>query len=180
MTARRTRRGFLLLAVTTILAASGCTGTIPRDAQGTLERASGGTLYVGATSNAPWTEVTDAGEVSGIEADLVADYAASIDARIEWRTAAVSDLALQMEHDELDLVIAGLTADTPWADRIAPTRPYRVVRAEDGSTQKRVIGVRPGENALQVSLERHLAEAVGELAAAEPRAEGLTAGQGKS
>lgn len=160
---RMTRRGLLLLGCSSLLGLTGCAGSIPRDAQGSLDRATGGTLYVGGSHNAPWTQIDADGTVSGIEADLIMRFAASIDATIAWEIAAVSVLAERMEDNRLDLVIAGLTADTPWSDRISPTRPYQVARAEDGSTQKMVIGVRPGENALQISLERFLAEEGGEL-----------------
>ncbi|MCG7309434.1 transporter substrate-binding domain-containing protein [Brachybacterium sp. ACRRE] len=158
-----TRRSALMLSVSAVLATAGCADAVPRDSQGTLERAEGGRLFVGAAENPPWTEIADDGGVGGLEADIIADYAASIDATVEWTTGGMNELARTMKNNELDLVIGGLTADTPWSDKISPTRPYQVVRAEDGSKQKMVIGVRPGENALQVSLERFLAKRTGEL-----------------
>lgn len=162
-THRPTRRGALLLGCAAMVALTGCAGSLPRDSQGTLDRATGGILHVGASENAPWTQIDPDGTVGGTEAELVTRYAESIDATIEWEVAALSVLAMKVENDELDLVIGGLTADTPWSDTISPTRPYQTATAEDGSTQKMVIGVRPGENALQVSLERFLAEQEGEL-----------------
>jgi len=163
MTASSSRRGFLLLAGSCAFLLAGCSGALPRDSQGTLRRATGGTLHVGASENAPWTEFDSAGSVSGTEADLIEGYAASIGASIQWETAAMSDLAKMMKNNELDLIIGGLTADTPWSDKISPTRPYEETQGVDGSTEKMVIGVRPGENALQASLERFLAEEMGEL-----------------
>lgn len=156
------RRGFLLLAGSCALLVSGCSA-FPRDSQGSLERATGGTLVVGASENAPWVELGPDGAPLGIEVDLVQRYAARIDASIHWEIAAMSDLATMTKNNELDLVIGGLTADTPWSDKISPTRPYQESHGPDGSTEKMVIGVRPGENALQVSLERFLAEERGEL-----------------
>lgn len=158
-----TRRSALMLCLPAVLAIAGCTDVMPRDSQGTLERAEGGRLFVGAAESPPWTEIADDGGVGGLEADVIADYAGSIDATVEWTTGAMSVLARKMKNNELDLVIGGLTADTPWSDSISPTRPYQVIRAEDGSKQKMVIGVRPGENALQVSLEQFLAKRTGEL-----------------
>ncbi|MGO2607505.1 MAG: transporter substrate-binding domain-containing protein [Brachybacterium tyrofermentans] len=163
MTASGSRRGFLLLAGSCAVLLAGCSDALPRDSQGALRRATGGTLYVGASENAPWTEFDSPGSVSGTEADLIEGYAARIGASIHWETAAMGDLATMMTDNELDLIIGGLTADTPWSDKISPTRPYQESRGVDGSTEKMVIGVRPGENALQVSLERFLAEEKGEL-----------------
>lgn len=163
MTASSSRRGFLLLTGSCAVLLAGCSGVFPRDSQGTLRRATGGALHVGASENPPWTELDPAGRVSGTEADLIEGYAASIGASIRWETAAMSDLAMMMKNDQLDLIIGGLTADTPWSDKISPTRPYEESQGVDGSTEKMVIGVRPGENALQVSLERFLAAEKGEL-----------------
>lgn len=157
------RRAFIALAAVTATGATSCSGAMPRDAQGTLDRATGGSLYVGVSENRPWVRIGPGGSVGGVEADLVRGYATDIHARIHWQRGAVSELARRMKNNELDLVIGGLTADTPWSDKISPTRPYRTTRAEDGSKQKLVIGVRPGENALQVSLERYLARQEGEL-----------------
>jgi hypothetical protein len=50
---------------------------------------------------------------------------------------------------------------------MALTRPYANVPAPDGGIQKMVIGVRAGENALLVALERYLAERAGEIPGAE-------------
>lgn len=157
------RRAMLLLAGATALTSSGCAGTVPLDAQGALKRAINGPLYVGVAENLPWTRVADDGAVSGPEADLIRDYASGIGARIHWTRDAVSELARRMKDDQLDLVVGGLAADTPWSDKISPTRPYRTVRSADGTKQDLVIGVRPGENALQVSVERFLAKRTGEL-----------------
>ena len=33
-------------------------------------------------------------------------------------------LILALEHGDLDLVIGGLTADTPWTEHAAITKPY--------------------------------------------------------
>jgi len=158
------RRALPALLAAGLLAgtASGC-GAIPRDAQGTLARASGGTLRVGLTENPPWTEVAEDGGVSGSEVDLVTGYAESIEAQIAWTIGSEGELARAMRDGQLDVVIGGLTKDTPYSTEIAPTRPYTEATADDGSPLKISMGVRPGENALMVSLERYLAEQEGEL-----------------
>lgn len=143
-------------AVAAALLVSGCSGPFPADSQGSLARATGGTIYVGATANPPWTEISPDGAVTGGEADLVTDYAESIDAEITWVPGSESVLADRMKDGELDIMIGGLTSKAPWTDKVALTRPYTTVRGEDGTTEKMVMGVRPGENALMVSLETFL------------------------
>lgn len=142
---------------------AGC-GSIPADAEGTLDRARDGTLVVGVSEHPPWTDVNEAtGEVSGSEADLVTGFAESINADIEWRPGAESILAGMMKEGELDVVIGGLTSSSPWANHMALTRSYAAVETEDGQTENMVMGVPMGENALMVSLERHLAQEHGEI-----------------
>lgn len=158
--AGRSAAALTAIALSAVL--SGCGTHYPADAQGTLERAEGGVLKVGIADNPPWTE-TGADGPSGREVELVEDYADALDAQIEWTEGSESVLAEQMAHDELDLVIAGLDSDAPWTSDMALTRPYAEAPDPHGGTQQKVMAVRPGENALQVSLERHLAEAGGEL-----------------
>lgn len=160
--ARRMRRAGIA-AVATVLLAAGCAAPFPADSEGSLERASGGTLYVGVTANAPWTEIQPDGGVTGLEAVLVTDYAESIDAEVDWIEGSESVLADKMKKGELDILIGGLTSKAPWTDKVALTRPYSTVRGEDGKKDKMVMGVRPGENALLVSLETFLVEQGGEL-----------------
>lgn len=146
-----------------LLIATGCLGQFPADAQGTLDRAMGGVLRVGISENPPFTQVDADGAVSGDEVDLITEYAASIDAEIDWAPGAESVLADAMGAGELDVVIGGLTSDSPWTSDIALTRPYTETEAPGGSAKKVVIGVQPGENALMVDLELFLAQEAGEL-----------------
>ena len=142
----------------TTLALSGC-ATIPADAEGTLDRAQEGTLVVGVSEHKPWTDVDDeTGQVTGTEADLIMSFADGIDADVDWRTGAESVLAGQMKAGEVDVLIGGLTASSPWSTHMALTRPYTSVESDEGETEDMVMGVRLGENALLVALERHLAQ----------------------
>ncbi|MCL6423881.1 transporter substrate-binding domain-containing protein [Brachybacterium sp. JHP9] len=149
------------LALLLALLASGC--GLPRDADGALERASGGTLVVGIAENPPSTEIHDDGSVSGEEVDLVQEYARSIDAQVEWVPGGEGELARQMRAGDLDLLIGGLAADSSLEGDIALTRPYAVAPGPDGEEIEHVLGVRSGENALLVSVETHLASRSGEL-----------------
>ncbi|TVS23059.1 transporter substrate-binding domain-containing protein [Corynebacterium sanguinis] len=141
----------------------GC-GALPRDVEGTYDRAAGGTLVVGVSEHEPWTSVNDAtGEVSGSEAELIRGFADSIDADVEYKVASESVLAGWIEDGEIDVMIGGLTATSPWVSHMALTRPYTTVTSESGSDEKMVMGVPMGENKLMVELERYLARAEGEI-----------------
>jgi polar amino acid transport system substrate-binding protein len=114
-------RSLVGLLVLVALAACG----LPRDASGTLSRVRGGTMRVGVVIDTPWT-TDSATEVGGIEGALARVLARQLGARIEWVRAQPEEL-LQSAHDrELDLVIGGFTASTPWKKQLALTRPYYV------------------------------------------------------
>ncbi|WP_221584257.1 transporter substrate-binding domain-containing protein [Microbacterium sp. G2-8] len=162
MVRHRTHATAALLCAT-VTGLTGCSGGFPADAQGTLDRATDGTIRVGISENPPWTRVGPDAAVTGTEAELVTAYADAIDTTIEWVPGAESVLAEKMRNDDLDLIVAGLTDTNPWSSEIAPTRPYETTTDEYGTTRKMVIGVRPGENALQLSLERFLADRAGEI-----------------
>ena len=120
----------------------------PRDPRETLAHAAGGVLRVGVTDAPPW--IVRTGEVAqGPEADLVLAFAGSIGARVEWRFGAAEDHLAALERFELDVVAAGLRADSPWSKRVGFTRPWQ----ETGDAG-RVLAVPPGENATIVALER--------------------------
>ncbi len=151
------------MAALLLVVSAGCQGRFPADAQGTLERASGGRLRVGISENPPFTEVAADGTVGGSEVDLLTEYAATIDAEVHWVPGGENVLAAAMKEGDLDVVIGGLAADVPWTSQIALTRAYTTTQGPDGSTVKIVMGVQPGENALLVDLEQFLAERGGEL-----------------
>lgn len=150
-------RKLALFAVGAAAMLAGCS-SIPADSVGTLDRATGGTLVVGVSEHHPWTDVSETGEYSGSEVDLIESFADSIDAEIEWHAAPESVLAGQISEDLLDVMIGGLTTSSPWTTHMATTRSYAKVNGED-----MVMGVRMGENELMVALERHLAQEHGEI-----------------
>lgn len=158
---RRMRHLMVLAAL--LLCTAGCQGGFPADAQGTLERATGGELRVGIAENPPWTDVAPDGTVSGSEVELLEDYAETIGAEIRWVPGGENVLAAEMVEGNIDLAIGGLASDVPWTAEIALTRPYTTTQGPDGKPVDIVMGVQPGENALQVDLERFLAERGGEL-----------------
>jgi polar amino acid transport system substrate-binding protein len=137
---------------------TGCGVSIPADPEGTLERASGGILRVGVSPNEPWTELNDNAPPSGIEVDLVEDFAESIGAQIEWSGGGEESLMEELRRGELDLVIGGLTSKSPWTDKAAITKPYTEAENEAGKQEKLVMAARMGENAFLLALERFLLE----------------------
>lgn len=146
-----TRRLKLPGPVAFLVLASAC--DLPRDSNGTLDHLKRRPIRVGFVVDTPW--VTDsAGAAGGIEADLVQSLARGIGTRIEWVPGQESALLESLKERELDLVIGGLTARSPWKNELAFTRPYYVdtvlVAGAQGSAPpstiaKAHVGVRRGD-----------------------------------
>ena len=96
---------------------------LPRDSDGTLDRVRGGTMRVGVLVDTPWTK-DSAGVIGGIEGAMARALAESLGARIEWIRASEGELLAALHHRELDLVIGGLRATSPWRRQVALTRPF--------------------------------------------------------
>lgn len=107
-------------------------------------------MRVGVSHHAPWT-IVDGESRSGVEVELVRDLAERLDAEIEWVEAPEAELMESIELGNLDLVIAGFTADNPWSSRVSFIQPYYIL-GED----QHVMAVPHGENAWIVRLERFL------------------------
>jgi ABC-type amino acid transport substrate-binding protein len=120
----------------------------PRDADGTLDRVGGGALRVGVSEHRPWV-VQRNGKAEGIEPSLIARWAESLNAKVEWSPGSESELAKALEEGRYDLLIGGFTTSSPWVSKAAPTQPYY---------RDHVILARQGENALLLSLDRFLSE----------------------
>jgi polar amino acid transport system substrate-binding protein len=153
------------LGLLTALACAACAAcTLPRDADGTLDRVRGGTLRAGAAGAPPW--VTDSlGALGGVEVRLVEELARSVGARVAWTRRREAELLPALHARELDLVIGGLTDDEPWAEQVAFTHPYLVDTVGVGVARgavtrtvvrRHVLAVAPGENAWLVHVERFL------------------------
>ncbi len=144
----------MVAAVAGLLASCGL--SIPVDPNGTLDRVTGGTLRVGVSPNPPWTEITEGGEPTGTEVGLVREFAATLPAEVSWTVGGEEALITAMEHGALDLVIGGLTADTPWEKHAAITKPYAEGTGPDGKRIKLVMAAPLGENAFLLRLEKFL------------------------
>jgi polar amino acid transport system substrate-binding protein len=100
-----------------------CCTAPPNDPENSLDRIVGGTLRVGVTESDPWTKLA-AGEPAGIEPELVKRLASELDADIEWFEGSEHELVSALELGQLDLVIGGFTAESPWSKFAALTHPY--------------------------------------------------------
>lgn len=112
-------RRLLLLAC---LVLAGCNAT-PADPEGTLERIQGGTIRAGFTANEPWAFPGSEGP-TGVEVELIEDLAAELDAEVEWSEGSEAELVGALEVGQLDVVVGGLGADSPWSQHAAFTYPY--------------------------------------------------------
>jgi polar amino acid transport system substrate-binding protein len=123
------------LAMLPAMLVAGC--DFPADPEGTLDRVSGGTMLVGVLEDPPWVVLDAQGDPSGVEPELVRQFAETIDAEVEWVEGTESDLAAAMGGFQLDLLIGGLTRDFPYTEDVAMTRPYVDTEIE--------IGLPPGD-----------------------------------
>jgi len=152
------RSPVFLVAIALVLALAGC-GSIPADPDGTLEQVTDGVLRVGASPDDGLISVAG-NEVSGDEAELVEDFAETLNARVEWTIGGEERLVGQLDTGKLDLVVGGITDATPWVESAGVTRAYPAMPGADG--RNIVMLVPLGENRFLGELERFLDAAVGE------------------
>jgi hypothetical protein len=131
---------------------------VPTDPDGTLQTVTGGELRVGVSSDEGLADVSK-GTPTGPLIDLVDRYAESLDADIDWTIGSEETLVVMLEEGDLDLVVGGLTDQTPWADRVGVTRGYNEIEGADGRAI--VMFVPLGENAFLTELEKFLDTEVG-------------------
>ena len=137
------------LAVALALALAAC--GVPRDPEGTLARVGGGVIRVGVTDAPPWVELGETAP-DGIEVRLVQRFAREIDAEIEWVEGSEQELFGALRLHELDLVLGGLTTETPWSAEASITHPYLttatlVAVPEDGEVSEDIAGLDVGVEA---------------------------------
>jgi polar amino acid transport system substrate-binding protein len=104
----------------------------PADPEGTLAGVRGDTLRVGVIENDPWVVLAPGEEPSGVEPELVRQFAESIDAEIEWTEGSADELAPAVSGFQLDILIGGLTVDFPHPEDVVMTRPYIDTEIEIG------------------------------------------------
>jgi polar amino acid transport system substrate-binding protein len=126
----------------------------PRDPEGTSDRVQGGLLRVGLVENAPWVVRESDGQPGGIEGDLVRKLAQELGARPDWHWAGEQGLE-QLERFQLDLVLGGMTEQTPWKKTVGLTDSY---------FEKHVWATAPGENGWIKLLDEFLSRQRAEIA----------------
>lgn len=94
----------------------------------------------------------------GADIRLVEGFAETINADIDWVEGSEEWLVRSLEEGRLDLVVGGITEQTPWLDRAGVTRPYTSVGAGDGTTVGLAMLTPMGENDFLSTLERFLTE----------------------
>jgi polar amino acid transport system substrate-binding protein len=117
-----TRRSLLLLLCALSFTAASC-GNLPRDPQETLRRVQGARLRVGLVEHPPWV-VRASGEPTGAEVELVREFARELGATPEWRWGGEQQHMEALEQYQLDLVVGGITKETPWSKYVGLTSPY--------------------------------------------------------
>jgi polar amino acid transport system substrate-binding protein len=131
------RRGFLLfvLAFAALISAS-C--DFPQDPRGTLDKVQNGTMRVGLVNHDPWTQMEE-GRASGVEVELLREFAAELETEIVFVQGTVPELLEAAKQREVDVVAGGFTDTSPGVSEgkeAGITSPYLVTRF--------VVGVPPG------------------------------------
>lgn len=108
-------------------------------------------LRVGVVAAPPWVIVDGEPSPRGREVEAVAALARSLAASVEWTAGGETALFKKLAERRLDLVIGGLTADSPYAGEVGFTRAY----ADCGG--ERVFAGPPGENRWLMTVEAFLA-----------------------
>lgn len=135
-----------------LLASLALLGCLPRDPGGTLERVRGGPLRVGVVEAPPYVIREPGRPPRGSEVDAAERLAAVLGAAVEWTPGGETALMDALRERRLDLVIGGLTADSPYRDVVGFTRPYADCDGE------RVFAGPPGENRWLMTVEAFLAD----------------------
>ena len=113
-----------------VLLLAGC-GSVPRDPEGTLDRVRGGVLRAGYTVAHPWAE-GPVDDPTGIEIDLVEQFASELGATVEWTEGSQAELFEALEVRALDVVVGGYDSSDPWVVSAGVTRPYATTRLTVG------------------------------------------------
>jgi polar amino acid transport system substrate-binding protein len=135
MMERMPTRVLLTFVLVACVCGAGC-GSLPRDPKETSRRVEGGRLRVGLVENPPWVIRTE-GEPAGAEVELARQFAREVGATPEWHWGGEQQHMEALEHYQLDLLIGGLTNETPWKKYVGLTSPYfesRVVVGVPAST----------------------------------------------
>ena len=95
----------------------------PKDAEKTLDKVSNGTIRVGFTHAEPWVYPSATG-AQGIEAAIVTSFAKTLNAKVDWVEGTEEQLYNALKRNEINILIGGITDQTPWKKKVGLTKPY--------------------------------------------------------
>jgi polar amino acid transport system substrate-binding protein len=116
---------------------------LPKDSDHTLDRVRHGTIRAGYILHSPW--VSDStGTMRGVDVRLVDELARRLEAKVTWVRGTESDLMAALHGRAIELVVGGLSGESPWKHDVAFTRPYYtdslVVSLPNGFSEKKLTG----------------------------------------
>jgi len=115
-------RWLLVIILAQCALAAGCE-RLPRDPESTLQHVEGGRLRIGVVERPPWV-VRNAEQPQGAEVELARRFASELGATPDWHWGSEGQHLQALEYYELDLVIGGITDETPWSKYVGLTGPY--------------------------------------------------------
>ena len=127
-----------------LLISSGC--DFPKDAEDSWENATNNYLKVGVSVNPPYT-ISEKDSISGIEIDLLQNFADKKNLEIRFIEGSESELIKKLENYQLHVLAGGFEKKTLWKDKAGTTVPY---------DNKHVLLITKGENKLLQQLETHI------------------------
>ena len=145
-------RWYILIFITVTM---GC-DDFPKDPGNTLNDAKNNVLRVGIAESGKWAQVNN-GDYTGIEVNLIKDYAKSINAEIKWIPGSQTHLIDLLNEDEIDVAIGGFTKKSPFEKHAGFTRPHHVEEIRLGipagniipdDIKDKEVWVEPGSEAL--------------------------------
>jgi polar amino acid transport system substrate-binding protein len=100
---------FSVFALAALISAS-C--DFPHDPRGTLDKVQNGTMRVGIVNHDPWTRMEE-GRASGVEVELLRDFAGEVETEIAFVQGTVPELLEAARLGEVDVVAGGFTSNSP-------------------------------------------------------------------
>jgi len=154
----------VVLVLALVPVSVGC--DFPRDPRGTLQAVRNDTMRVGIVDNGPWTRMED-GRASGIEVELLEDFAAKLGAETSFVPGTTPELLEAAKEGEVDVLVGGFTSTSPGVSEgkeAGVTGTYLITRT--------VVGVPPGLAAFDDPSGREVAVESIDTTAAMLKAEG--------
>jgi polar amino acid transport system substrate-binding protein len=140
----------VLIAFHVGLILAGC--DLPHDPEETLETVQGRELKVG---------VLKFGENAEKDRPIIEGLAASLDAKLTYVEGDAHVLFEDLKRGHLHLVIGGVPESTPFGKELGLSKPVGPLHGAR-EAEKRVLAVRPGENAFLLRVNRAIESAKAE------------------